>query len=292
MWMWVVHKLNDSVEECRVGDSSAYGSIDKAAAFWIGDANGKGLLYELAEQLGERFSHKEADYMTTLNREIISRFNLAQTTYFVNNGRCTTDDNALTGLRRLVKEITSYMTAVLIQGFINSMLGKCGVMITLKNIRMPNAHDYLTSHVTYAYLEENIKKEAFVELYAFAILPHISRCGHEDLKDSLYEDLVVGDFNPEMIPKVVNVLHDQLNCLGLKCEDIGRHVNAAESYPECQDNFDMLGYSPHNATKTNMVRHHKQSHNPFQNNECSHSFSLTLFFRQQDLISTQLPFIS
>lgn len=125
MWMWVVHKLNDSIEECKVGDSSEYGSIDNAAAFWIGGVNGEGLLYELAEQLGEKFSHTETDYMTTLNREIISRLNLAQTTYFVNSGRCTTDGNALTGLRKLVKEITSYMTAVLIQGFIHSMLGKC-----------------------------------------------------------------------------------------------------------------------------------------------------------------------
>ena len=110
----------------------------------------------------------------------------------------------------------------------------------------------LSSLVTF--LEENTKKEAFVELYAFAILPHISRCGHEDLKDSLYEDLVVGEFNQEMIPSIIGALHDQLNCLGLKCEDIGRHINADETYPVCQDNFDMLGYFPNNATKTLLVR--------------------------------------
>jgi hypothetical protein len=128
MWMWVIHKLNDSIEECKAGDSSQFGSIDKAAAFWIGsvsaDDNG-GLLYELAEQLGEQFSHKEGEYMTTLNREIISRLNLAQATYFVNSNRCTTDANAVSELRKIVKEITSYMTAVLIQGFIHSMIGEC-----------------------------------------------------------------------------------------------------------------------------------------------------------------------
>lgn len=57
MGMWVIHKLNDSIEECKAGDSSQYESIDKAAAFWIGsvsaDDNG-GLLYELAEQLRRR----------------------------------------------------------------------------------------------------------------------------------------------------------------------------------------------------------------------------------------------
>jgi hypothetical protein len=78
MWMKVIHKLNDSIEECNAGDSSQYESIDKAAAFWIGsvsaDDNG-GLLYKVAEQLGEHISHKEGEYMTTFNREIISRLN-------------------------------------------------------------------------------------------------------------------------------------------------------------------------------------------------------------------------
>jgi hypothetical protein len=124
--MWVVHKLNDSIEECRVGDSSLYGSIDEAAAFWIGSMSGDqmgGVLYELAEMLEDQFSRKNNEYRTTLNREIMTRMTLAQTTYFVNNSRCKTDDNAVNALRKLVKEIISYMTAVLIQGFIHSMLG-------------------------------------------------------------------------------------------------------------------------------------------------------------------------
>jgi hypothetical protein len=99
-----------------------------------------------------------------------------------------------------------------------------------------------------------------VELYAFAVLPHIARCGHESLKDSLYEDIVNGEFDPALTPTIINTLHDQLNCLGLKCDDIGRHVLADEVYPECQDDFDMLGYTPVNATKTNMVRSILLSH--------------------------------
>jgi hypothetical protein len=39
MGMWVIHKLNDSIEECKAGDSSQYESIDKAAAFWIGSVS-------------------------------------------------------------------------------------------------------------------------------------------------------------------------------------------------------------------------------------------------------------
>ena len=98
------------------------------------------------------------------------------------------------------------------------------------------------------------EKEAFVELYAFAFLPHIERCGHSDLKDSLYDDLVVGSFAPVLIPSAIDAIHSQLNCLGLQCKDIGRHLLADESYPECFDHYDLVGYTPVNETRTNMVR--------------------------------------
>eukprot|EP00804_Cyclotella_cryptica_P018112 CCRYP_005898-RB/>CCRYP_005898-RB protein AED:0.02 eAED:0.02 QI:1433/1/1/1/0.93/0.88/17/82/2547 len=227
MWMWVVHKLNQSIEECKAGDPEKYGSIDEAAAVWIGNVSASdegGLLYEMAEELGGYFSQKDGDYMTTLNSEIISRLNLAQTTFFVNNTRCKSDGNAVKVLRKLVNEIVSYMTAVIIQGLIHSMLEE------------NNAKD----------------KATFVELYYFAFLPHIARCGHDGLKDSLYNDLVVGNFNPFFAPDVIDSIHSQLNCLGLQCEDIGRHILADESYPECLDNVDLLGYTPANGTRTNM----------------------------------------
>ena len=101
--------------------------------------------------------------------------------------------------------------------------------------------------------ENNMKQVAYVELFAFAVLPHISRCGHEGLKDSLYEELVIGDFKTYQIPKIIDALYQQLNCLGLKCEDIGSHILADETIPPCKDDFDMIGYTPVNATKTILV---------------------------------------
>ena len=103
--------------------------------------------------------------------------------------------------------------------------------------------------------EDNPKKEAWVELYSFAVLPHIARCGHEDMKESLYNDLVFGTYHPTQTPAIIDVLHNQLNCLGLKCDDIGRHVLADGTYPTCDDNFSLMSYNPANATKTNMVRY-------------------------------------
>ena len=97
------------------------------------------------------------------------------------------------------------------------------------------------------------EKKAFVELHTFAFLPHIASCGHDDLKKSLYEDLVIGSFDPSLTPQIISALHDQLDCLGLKCDDIGQHNLADASYPSCNDEFDMMGYAPINATKTIMV---------------------------------------
>ncbi|KAL7522638.1 hypothetical protein ACHAWX_007338 [Stephanocyclus meneghinianus] len=200
---------------------------DLLAAVWIGNASVSdegSFLYELAEQLGPYFSQKDGDYMATLNSEIISRLNLAQTTFFVDSTRCKTDGNSVKMLRKLVKEIVSYMTAVIIQGFIHSML------------------------------EENGTKDkgTFVELYFLSFLPHIARCGRDDLKDSLYDDLVVRSFNPFFSPNIIDSIHSLLNCLGLRCKDIGRHILADDSYPKCVDNLDLLGYSPANGTRTNM----------------------------------------
>jgi hypothetical protein len=47
----------------------------------------------------------------------------------VNSNRCTTNANAFSQLRNIVKEIASYMTAVLIQGFLHSMIGECSLVV-------------------------------------------------------------------------------------------------------------------------------------------------------------------
>lgn len=113
---------------------------------------------------------------------------------------------------------------------------------------------FVSSNVT----GNNDKKAAWVELYGFAFMPHIARCGHDDLKQSLYDDIIEGSFDASQAPDIIDALHRQLNCLGLKCEDIGRHINADDSYPECDDGFVMKGYyAPLNATETNMVRHNQ-----------------------------------
>lgn len=88
---------------------------------------------------------------------------------------------------------------------------------------------------------------------AFATLPHIKTCGHEATYDELYNNLVGSGYTDDMMEHTVTVLQSHLNCLGLTCADLGRHTKATDKYPPCNDNLDIAGYVPVNATKTNMV---------------------------------------
>ncbi len=88
---------------------------------------------------------------------------------------------------------------------------------------------------------------------AFATLPHIKTCGHEMSYDTLYEHLVSDGFDDVVLGDTIATLQSHYNCLGLQCSDVGRHVKDSSMHPECSDNLDIAGYTPVNATKTNMV---------------------------------------
>ena len=116
--MWIVHKLQLAVQQCDEGVPENYGAIDEAATLWE-----SGLLFQMAENLGPRFGHQQMNGMTYLNRQIIDRLNSAQV-YHQDKANSCQSKNALGGLRVIVKEIVSYMTAVLIQKLIVAMVGK------------------------------------------------------------------------------------------------------------------------------------------------------------------------
>lgn len=101
---------------------------------------------------------------------------------------------------------------------------------------------------------ENIEED-MVELASFAVLPLIMTCGHEMVYDDLYNKLSTRNFDKSDIPSVTDAIHSHLNCLGLSCDDIGKHTSGygISWYPECSDNLDIVGYVPINPTPTNMV---------------------------------------
>ena len=79
-------------------------------------------MYQMAEELGGSFGHTQVSGMTVLNRMIVDRLKKARDIVFDSQNTCT--DMEVHDLRIIVKETVSYMTAVLIQGLIDSMLGE------------------------------------------------------------------------------------------------------------------------------------------------------------------------
>jgi hypothetical protein len=87
----------------------------------------------------------------------------------------------------------------------------------------------------------------------FAVLPHIKTCGHEVTYDELHENLILA-LSEDMISPTIETLQSHYNCLGLSCDDVGRHDGLDIMISECSDVTMIAGYLPENATKTNMVR--------------------------------------
>lgn len=110
---------------------------------------------------------------------------------------------------------------------------------------------YLFVTVTLDY-DTVVEKQQVVELMAFATLPRIKTCGHEAAYEMLQADLIRYKFQDEMLFDIMTTLQSQYNCLGMTCDDVGRHTEDSMS-PECTENLSIAGYSPVNATQTNMV---------------------------------------
>ena len=224
IWMWIVHKLNTMIDECKSSDNTLnMGLQDEAAALWEG-----GQLYALAEELGPKFGHAQDGGMTYLNRKIVNRLLKAKDIVSRSQNKCTDAD--VHDLRITVKETVSYMTAVLLQALIDSMISDI----------------------------PGVKKAEMAELMAFAVLPHISTCGHQAVFRQLYDALITDGFDDNSLGNnklgdTISQLQSHYNCLGLTCDDVGRHTMDTSMHPECSENLDIAGYTPTNATKTNML---------------------------------------
>lgn len=167
VWMWIAHKLNEAVQECKATEKTEnYRPLDEAAALWE-----SGLLFEMAEQLGPKFGHGNIDGMIYLNRMIVDRLVAGRDIISKNNNMCSEQDTL--DLRIITRETISYMTAVLIQGMIDAVFGELiwdGMFSYLQN-------HLLIAKFTGSSSEERTKERA--ELFGFAVLPRIIACGHE-----------------------------------------------------------------------------------------------------------------
>lgn len=74
----------------------------------------------MAEELGPKFGHNQDGGMTFLNRKIVDRLKKARDIIYNTDNSCSALD--VHDLRIIVRETISYMTAVLIQSLIDSMI--------------------------------------------------------------------------------------------------------------------------------------------------------------------------
>jgi len=74
----------------------------------------------MAEELGPKFGHSQDGGMTYLNRKIVDRLVKARDIISNTTNTCSAAD--VHDLRIIVRETISYMTAVLIQSLVDSMI--------------------------------------------------------------------------------------------------------------------------------------------------------------------------
>ena len=193
IWMQVAHYLEAAAEKCQLSqiNSSLDGleELDLAAAYWIGWGQEEGdnssghLMYNLAENAGERFGKDAGE--AEVNTKIIDLMNKIQTEIII-AGKCPTD---YLMFRSLVKKIISYMTVPLIQNLIHSMSEKDGGKLVL---------------------------------YGLTLLPQIATCD-PDAYDYFRDKLLIQTYIPANFNAIIARLQSLFPCFGITCADVGAY---------------------------------------------------------------------
>lgn len=159
------------------------GAGQTLAPNWDGD-----MLYELAQAGGDLFDTTDSEGEAIVNSDIKQLYQSIQRLMSQKN-YCTMDDS-IENLWVMVNRIIARMYVPLIQMLIHSMKQE------------DQAHK--------------------VRMYALSVIPQLSQCQpsiHRKLKDFLLDkDYDKGDF-----PKIVDLLQQSYDCLGVRCEDVGAY---------------------------------------------------------------------
>ncbi len=82
------------------------------------------------------------------------------------------------------------------------------------------------------------------------VLPLISICD-EIVFDDIWEQVFSRkqNFTSTAFSEVLKMVQDRLECLGITCSMVGRHLEYGDTWPECVDNaasnrLELAGYSP------------------------------------------------
>ena len=205
VWMAAAFEIFEANKACRGADRiQGLEHLDRAVAYWVGagqqtgDNDGGHLLYNLAENAGERFGQDEGE--TLVNRGLMELFLTMQTDFLAN--KCNTDAGYLE-MRSNVKKIISLMTIPLVQNFIHHTMNL-----------------------------DNEGGSSFVELYALATIPRVAACD----PTAFFNDLrleVLRKMTPQDIQNAIVSIQDNFKCLGITCAQVGSYLDG--SVPQCQD---------------------------------------------------------
>jgi len=217
LWMYLAHELFETLSNCRMNvikDKDGIHSIDEAVAYWVGDGQitGSGdnghLLYALAERLGEKFD-LDAGGQTRTNSNILRLFNQAQQELSFPNA-CSETSSTYASLRSLVNRIISQMTIPLVQGLIDA-------------------------------LRQNDRNK--VGMYAHAFVPLVSACD-PSLYVFLQDKLLSLTYNVVEVETIVERIRTAYDCLGITCEDVGKHPDETDGCTNTPKTNSLASYSP------------------------------------------------
>lgn len=202
IWMEVVRLLNDAVEKCPAGDTSAEESLDKAVAYYAGgrttEENDEGvLLYALAEVRAHQM--KTAGHLDDkdvgdafINVEIFRQLKIMQAN-FVANDVALCDDAALSK-----EQIVTLMKVPMIQSIIR--------------------YAYIQEKEPPVKQEDRDKMVAEGATYAATMLPFVHKCNSR-AAETLHANMKLGVI--AKFDDVKKVLESTYDCLEVTCELVG-----------------------------------------------------------------------
>jgi hypothetical protein len=207
--MYVIRELEDSIDDCDKGCSTAdcnddaVHALDEAVAFYTGELTEVGsigeLLYALAEKRCINFNTcgKDGDSSqgkAKVNFEIFADFDRMQTA--LRGKEC--------GVARNIKEsIAQQLFVPMIQG-------------TLRYAYITGVQPSATQ-----------KAEAEGVAFAAAVLPMVHSCNADDAQ-TIFDNMKTGQANTADFNAVKQAFERNYDCLGITCEDVGGYWNSAD----------------------------------------------------------------
>ena len=213
VWMYIVHQLYDVLRACAENDVTSVpkmeAALDAAAALWIGADQAMGdndtgnLMYNLAENAGEKFDQDNGESRT--NVLVLDEFNTLEMGIAV--GTCANDANGYLEMRTVVRKMIGHMTVPLVQNLIH--------------------------HIQ---REPSSTQSDFIELYALSIGPRVEACLPTTYTEML-SLFVENNFQSSSRNKGLELLQGIYDCLEMTCASVGAYRSGA--VPVCSDEIEV-----------------------------------------------------